>query len=65
MSTGRHYAETRNLNLPEVAQRMRADVAQLKTDGRIPVHGVVSVRIDQQGTSAIDITVSGLRDAEV
>lgn len=67
MSIGRRFHETQDLDLPTVAQRMRADVAELKTDGQMPAHAVVSVRVDQKGagTGSIEISVSGLRDAEV
>jgi hypothetical protein len=67
MVTGRRYHETQGLSLPEIAQRMRADVAQLRTDQGLPEHAVIAVRTDQKGTGSgsIHITVSGLRDAEV
>lgn len=67
MSTGRRYHETQRLTLPEIAQCIRADVAELKTNGQLPEHAVVSVRVDQKGTGSgsISIVVSGLCDAEV
>jgi hypothetical protein len=67
MFTGRRYHTTKHLGLPEIAQQMRADIAQLKTDNLLPAHAAVSVRIDQKGTGSgsINITVTGMHDAEI
>jgi hypothetical protein len=67
MFTGHRYHETRGETLPAIAQRMRADVAHLRTLGQLPEQAVVSIRTDQKGTGSgsIRITVSGLRDADV
>jgi hypothetical protein len=65
--TGNRYDETQSLALPEIARRMRADIAALRTDHRLPTHAVVSVWTNQKGTGygSISIIVSGLTDAEV
>src|SRR5882724_10353349 len=67
MFTGNRYHETQGESLPAIAQRMRADIAHLRTRRQLPEQAVVSVRTDQKGTGSgsIAITVSGLRDADV
>jgi len=67
MFTGNRYHETQGESLPAIAQRMRTDIAHLRTRRQLPEQAVVAVRTDQKGTGSgsIRITVSGLRDADV
>jgi hypothetical protein len=61
-TSGSRYDETQGETVPQLAQRMRADVAKLHADGVIPETLEVSVR--SRHGSTIDIVVMGLRDAD-